>query len=122
MRSVESRPHIWKAAANAAMPFTVGCARMIRCLILTIGVILSVSSLGVAEPSAHFHHLHLNTTDPAAAIKFYTTKFDCEQRQFLDHDAVWTQQSWLLFNKVKSAPPWQLTSAIWHFGWGAEDM
>jgi len=104
------------------MPFTVGCARMIRCLILTIGVILSVSSLGVAEPSAHFHHLHLNTTDPAAAIKFYTTKFDCEQRQFLDHDAVWTQQSWLLFNKVKSAPPWQLTSAIWHFGWGAEDM
>ena len=104
------------------MPFTVGCARMIRCLILTIGVILSVSSLGVAEPSAHFHHLHLNTTDPAAAIKFYTSKFDCEQRHFLDHDAVWTQQSWLLFTKVKSAPPWQLTSAIWHFGWGAEDM
>jgi len=35
---------------------------------------------------------------------------------------VWTQQSWLLFNKVRSAPPWELTSAIWHFGWGAEDM
>ena len=35
---------------------------------------------------------------------------------------MWAQQSWLLFNKVKTAPPWQLTSAIWHFGWGAEDM
>ena len=24
--------------------------------------------------------------------------------------------------KVSSPPPWELTSAIWHFGWGAEDM
>src|SRR5258706_3571636 len=75
-----------------------------------------------ATQSAHFHHLHLNTPDPAGAIKFYTSKFDCEPARFLDQDAVWAQQSWLLFNKVKSAPPWELTSAIWHFGWGAEDM
>jgi catechol 2,3-dioxygenase-like lactoylglutathione lyase family enzyme len=95
---------------------------MIRYLILGVSLILSVCSPALSEPSAHFHHLHLNTTDPAAAIKFYTSKFDCEQRQFLDQDAVWAQQSWLLFNKVKTAPPWQLTSAIWHFGWGAEDM
>ena len=74
------------------------------------------------KPSAHFHHLHLNTTDPPGAIKFYTSKFDCEERKFLNQDAVWAQQSWLLFNKVKTAPPWELTSAIWHFGWGAEDM
>src|SRR6187455_3318583 len=143
MCSVESRPHIWMVEANAAMLFTVGCARMIRYLIslcnlcvLCVSVVV-VSFIPVttetqrtqrlhreelAEPSAHFHHLHLNTTDPAAAIKFYTSKFDCEKRQFLDQDAVWTQQSWLLFNKVKSAPPWQLTSAIWHVGWGAEDM
>jgi catechol 2,3-dioxygenase-like lactoylglutathione lyase family enzyme len=71
---------------------------------------------------AHFHHLHLNTVDPAAAIRFYTSKFDCESARFLDQDAVWAQRSWLLFNKVRSAPPWELTSAIWHFGWGAEDM
>jgi catechol 2,3-dioxygenase-like lactoylglutathione lyase family enzyme len=75
-----------------------------------------------ATESAHFHHLHLNTTDPAGAIKFYTTKFNCEQREFLGREAVWAQQSWLLFNKVAKPPPWQLTSAIWHFGWGAEDM
>jgi catechol 2,3-dioxygenase-like lactoylglutathione lyase family enzyme len=78
--------------------------------------------VAASEPSAHFHHLHLNTTDPDRAIKFYTSKFDCEPRQFQDQDAVWAQQSWLLFNKVKTSPPWQLTSAIWHFGWGAEDM
>jgi len=75
-----------------------------------------------ATQSAHFHHLHLNTPDPAGAIKFYTSKFDCESAQFLGQNAVWAQRSWLLFNKVKSAPPWELTSAIWHFGWGAEDM
>lgn len=73
-------------------------------------------------PLAHFHHIHLNTTDAAGAVKFYTSKFDCEQAQFLNQDAVWAQRSWLLFNKVKSAPPWELTSAVWHFGWGAEDM
>ena len=112
--------------ANAAMLFMAGCARMIRYLILSITLILSICSSAASQPqskpSAHFHHLHLNTTDPIGAIKFYTSKFDCEERQFLDQDAVWAQQSWLLFNKVKTEPPWQLTSAIWHFGWGAEDM
>jgi len=76
-----------------------------------------------ASPVAHFHHIHLNATDPAAAISFYTTKFDCERGKFAGLlDAVWAQKSWLLFNKVKEAPPWELTSAVWHFGWGAEDM
>lgn len=75
------------------------------------------------SPEAHFHHLHLNTTDPKGAIDFYTTKFDCEKAKFAGTlDAVWAQKSWLLFNKVEKAPPWELTSAIWHFGWGAEDM
>lgn len=72
---------------------------------------------------AHFHHLHLNTTDPQAAINFYTSKFDSEKARFAGLlDAVWAQKSWMLFTKVSSPPPWELTSAVWHFGWGAEDM
>ncbi|HYL97630.1 MAG TPA: VOC family protein, partial [Blastocatellia bacterium] len=72
---------------------------------------------------AHFHHVHMNVTDPAGAIEFYTGKFDCEKRKFAGlMDAVWAQKSWILFNKVKDPPPWNLTSAIWHIGWGAEDM
>ncbi|HJZ68570.1 MAG TPA: VOC family protein [Blastocatellia bacterium] len=99
--------------------------------ILPVGVNPKADSFAQANPqevaapivSAHFHHLHLNTTDPAAAINFYTSKFDCEKGRFAGvMDAVWAQKSWLLFNKVSSPPPWQLTSAIWHFGWGAEDM
>jgi len=74
-------------------------------------------------PIAHFHHLHLNATDPAAAINFYTSKFDSEKGKFAGLlDGVWAQKSWLLFTKVSAPPPWELTSAIWHFGWGAEDM
>jgi len=72
---------------------------------------------------SHFHHIHLNATDPLSAIKFYTSKFDCEQARLGGAiDAVWAQKSWILVNKVQTPPPWQLTSAIWHFGWGAEDM
>jgi catechol 2,3-dioxygenase-like lactoylglutathione lyase family enzyme len=74
-------------------------------------------------PPAHFHHIHLNATDPAAAIDFYTSKFDCEKAKFAgEWDAVWAQKAWILFSKAAVAPPSAITSAIWHFGWGAEDM
>jgi catechol 2,3-dioxygenase-like lactoylglutathione lyase family enzyme len=74
-------------------------------------------------PEARFHHLHLNATDPQAAIDFYTSKFACEKAKFAGVlDAVWAQKSWLLFTKVNQPPKWELTSAVWHFGWGAQDM
>jgi catechol 2,3-dioxygenase-like lactoylglutathione lyase family enzyme len=74
-------------------------------------------------PDAHFHHLHLNSTDPKAAIEFYATKFDAEKASFQGlMDAVWTQKSWILIQEVAAAPPSEVVSTIWHFGWGAEDM
>ncbi len=73
--------------------------------------------------AAHFHHLHLNATDPKAAIDFYTSKFDCEKGKFAGlMDAVWAQKSWILFTKVNQPPVADFTSTVWHFGWGAEDM
>lgn len=72
---------------------------------------------------AGFHHVHLNTTDPRGAIDFYTGRFESEPARFAGRfNAVRTPQSWLLFNRVGAAPPWELTSAIWHIGWGAENM
>lgn len=74
-------------------------------------------------PVAHFHHMHLNTTDQAAAIDFYTSRFDCQKGRFAGlADAVWAQKSWILFSKVSTPPAWSLNTAIWHMGWGAEDM
>ncbi len=74
-------------------------------------------------PLAHFHHVHLNSTDPKAALEFYPRHFDCETGKFAGAlDGVWAQKSWLLFTKVNSAPPSDIVSTVWHFGWGAEDM
>jgi len=84
---------------------------------------LILSAAAQEPPKAHFHHIHLNATDPAAAIDFYTARFDCERAKFAGRtNAVWAQKSWILFTKVKGAPAPETVSAIWHFGWGAEDM
>src|SRR5579871_4004675 len=90
--------------------------------ILTLAAILIASAAAQPAPKAHFHHIHLNTTNVASAIDFYTGKFDCERAKFDGRDAIWAQKSWILFSEVKDAPPSDITSTIWHFGWGAEDM
>lgn len=89
----------------------------------TIVLALSPNAIPQAPPTAHFHHIHLNNLDTQAAIDFYTSKFDCEKAKFGGTvDAVWAQKSWILFNKVSSPPHAEVTSALYHMGWGAEDM
>jgi catechol 2,3-dioxygenase-like lactoylglutathione lyase family enzyme len=91
---------------------------LITAIWLTVGC-----SLAAQMPAAHFHHIHLNATNPAAAIDFYTSKFDCEKAKFAgEWNGVWAQKVWILFNKVAGPPASAITSSIWHFGWGAEDM
>lgn len=86
-------------------------------------LLLAAPALWAQSPNAaHFHHIHLNSVNPAAAIAFYTSRFDCEKRQLAGVDAVWAQKSWFLFHRVDAPPPSAIVSAIWHFGWGAEDM
>ncbi|MBX3277304.1 MAG: VOC family protein [Acidobacteria bacterium] len=99
------------------------CVAFVFCGALVFGSQTPPPAAAPQFPEAHFHHLHLNTLDPAAAIDFYTSKFDAEKARFAGLvDAVWAQKSWLLFTKVNQPPPAGLTSSIWHFGWGAEDM
>ena len=90
--------------------------RSLATLLLTIG------AAAPALAQTHFHHAHLNSVDPAAAIEFYTTHLSGEKALFDGRDAVWTQKSWLLFTKVKQAPPSDIVSPLFHIGWGAEDM
>lgn len=86
-------------------------------------VVATAQQPPAAEPLARFHHVALNVEDPAAAIAFLTRRFDCEAAKMGGtEDAVWAQKSWILFNKVKTAPPFEIVSSIWHIGWGAEDM
>ena len=68
---------------------------------------------------AHFHHLQLNVTNPEAARSFYTSRFACDGSTA---EGLRVESGWLYFRKVKAAPASVIESAIWHFGWGAEDM
>jgi catechol 2,3-dioxygenase-like lactoylglutathione lyase family enzyme len=75
-------------------------------------------------PAPRFHHLHLNSVDPEAAIDFYVRRF-----------ASTSKTSWggipalasptdvlILFSKVAAPPPVEPQSAIWHFGWHVTDV
>ena len=70
-----------------------------------------------------FHHLHLNSIDPDAAVAFYVEHFPRS-----------TKTSWggftalaapndvlVLFTKVATPPTASPQSAIWHFGWHVTD-
>src|SRR4029077_5235759 len=76
-----------------------------------------------AKSSVIFHHVHLNSIDPPAAMNFYTKTFDVTKKAALaGFDGIQSEKMYLLFNKVKVAPPVAPDSAIWHFGWGSMAM
>src|SRR5712691_9443593 len=70
-----------------------------------------------------FHHLHLNSVDPDAAIDFYTRQFATTSR------TTWgglpalasPNQVLILFTQVPTPPPVSPQTAIWHFGWHSVD-
>src|SRR6185503_1859260 len=72
-----------------------------------------------ALPAPGFHHLHLNSTNPDAAIAFYVRAFPTTSK------ATWAGLSALkspnnvliLFTKVDQPPATQPQTAVWHFGW-----
>ncbi len=73
-------------------------------------------------PAPGFHHLHLNSVDPDAAIEFYTRQFpSTEKSSYAGAAALKSGKVWVLFTKVKTPPPTQPQTAIWHFGWHVVD-
>ena len=84
--------------------------------------------LGLAAGSAMlsapgFHHLHLSSVDPEAAIAFYTRQFPTTSK------ATWgglpalqsPNNVLILFTQVATPPPTEPQTAIWHFGWHVTD-
>ncbi|MGH7388745.1 MAG: VOC family protein [Candidatus Rokuibacteriota bacterium] len=74
-------------------------------------------------PAPSFHHLHLNSVDPDAAIDFYVRQFPTSAR------ASWgglpalaaPNDVLVLFTRVATAPATSPQTAIWHFGWHVTD-
>jgi len=74
-------------------------------------------------PAPGFHHLHLNSVDPDAAIDFYVRQFPTSDK------ASWgglpalaaPNNVLVLFTRVATAPATSPQTAIWHFGWHVPD-
>ncbi len=74
-------------------------------------------------PAPGFHHLHLNSVDPDAAVDFYVRQFPTSAK------ASWgglpalaaPNNVLVLFTRVAAAPATAPQTAIWHFGWHVTD-
>jgi len=103
---------------------------MPRCCRLSIPVlvacfVLSPVARALAEDAApaQFHHVHLNVTDPEKSIKFYGRVFGATPTKYRGvTDALFTERSFILLNKVKAPPESKLNTGIWHIGWGGVDV
>ncbi|HEX3245025.1 MAG TPA: hypothetical protein VHX16_06435 [Chloroflexota bacterium] len=74
-------------------------------------------------PTPGFHHLHLNSVDPEAAINFYVRQFPSTSRGSWAGEPVLESPNnvLVLFTRVGSPPQTQPQTAIWHFGWHVTD-
>src|SRR5579864_6903200 len=78
---------------------------------------------GQALPAPGFHHLHLNSLNPDAAIDFYVKAFPSTSKTtWGGMPALKTGKIYVLFNKVNTPPPTSPQTAIWHFGWHVVDV
>jgi len=87
--------------------------------------VLVLNALGqsIDNPRAHFHHVRLNVTNVDESIRFYSRVFGAVPVKFHGvSDALFTERSLILFNKVAQPPPSELSSGIWHIGWGGVDV
>ena len=75
-------------------------------------------------PTPSFHHLHLNSVNPDAAIGFYTRQFaSTSKTTWGGMPALHSPNNvLLLFNTVVTPPALLPQSAIWHFGWYVTDV
>ena len=75
-------------------------------------------------PAPSFHHLHLNSINPEAAIEFYVKAFPSTSKgTFAGQPALRSPNNvWVLFNKIAAPPATQPQTAFWHFGWHVTDV
>ncbi len=76
-------------------------------------------------PTPGFHHLHLNSTDPDAAIAFYQQRFEStSETSWAGMPALASPNDVLvLFNRVGTPPAADPeATAFWHFGWHVTDV
>ncbi len=92
----------------------------IRCIamcVLSAG--LAAGAQDAVEP-AHFHHVRLNVTNPAASVKFYSKNFGAVPVNYRNvSQGLFTEQSFILLNKVDEPAPYGPRTALSHIGWAS---
>jgi catechol 2,3-dioxygenase-like lactoylglutathione lyase family enzyme len=95
----------------------------------TLGLVFAVRSQTQPQdsnsplPTPGFHHLHLNSPDPDAAIDFYTKQFPSTSKStWGGFPALKTGKVFVLMTKVNSPAPTEPQTAIWHFGFHVVDV
>src|SRR5215470_4896905 len=95
-------------------------------LMLMLAALFSTSAMGQSNmlPPPGFHHLHLNSVDPDAAIDFYVRQFaSTSKTTWGGLPALRSPNDVLIvFEKVDKPPATAPQSAIWHFGWYVTDV
>ena len=107
------------------MTRTLSAVGLVVVVALILGSSVTPARLGaqaLAIEPIHFHHVHLNSTDPAAAAAYYPKPFalSATKTAFNGFEAVKTGNIYILFTKVAQTPQNELTgpqTAVWHFGW-----
>src|ERR1700722_1389519 len=99
-----------------------GLSMMTAALVIT-GAGAAAGQPAVLPPPV-FHHLHLNSLDPDAAIAFYTRQFPSTAKSSWGGFAALKSPNnvLVLFTKVDRAPPILPQTAFWHFGWHVTDV
>ena len=74
-------------------------------------------------PTPGFHHIHLNSPDPDAAIDWYVRQFPSTSKgEWGGHPALKSPNNvMVLFSRTDRPAPTRPQSAIWHFGWHVVD-
>ena len=92
-------------------------------------VVLALAAFAQPDPGSRlpvpaFHHLHLNSVNPDAAIEFYVQAFPSTAKTtFAGQPSLRSPNNVLvLFNKVAAPPATQPQTAFWHFGWHVTDV
>ena len=100
-----------------------------RAVAVALAALSSAAALAKADgqgatATPGFHHLHLNSVDPEAAIQFYVKAFPSTSKTtFAGQPALASPNNVLiLFNKVSTPPANQPHIAFWHFGWHVTDV
>jgi catechol 2,3-dioxygenase-like lactoylglutathione lyase family enzyme len=90
----------------------------------TLALLLWVESVSAqpATPSVHFHHVHLNVTNPTVTIAFYQKFFGANTVTYRGlSDALFTEKSFILLSKVGAPPATNVGTTLWHIGWAGVD-